>query len=140
MAEDTNCAQIKNVKIFKNFFKKVWKLFFLSYLCNPKTNKAVVVKWQTRYFEGVVGVILCEFESRPPHQEISKMLVSFFVLSHSLIWVPVHKTPHFHGQTHHFYACIHKNRPFRGQASIIYQETSARSKSMNNVFKSCPTL
>ena len=26
-----------------------------------------------------MGVILCEFESRPPHQEISKMLVSFFV-------------------------------------------------------------
>ena len=30
-----------------------------------------------------MGVILCEFESRPPHQEISKMLVSFFVLKHS---------------------------------------------------------
>ena len=45
MAEDANYAQIKNVKIFKNFFKKVWKLIFLSYLCNPKTNKAVVVKW-----------------------------------------------------------------------------------------------
>jgi hypothetical protein len=27
-----------------------------------------VVKWYTRYFEGVVGVSLCEFESHLPHE------------------------------------------------------------------------
>ena len=47
-------------------------------------NKAVVVKWSTRYFEGVVGVILCEFESRPPHpdtrEEISKEVSSLSFL------------------------------------------------------------
>jgi hypothetical protein len=29
---------------------------------------AVVVKWYTRYFEGVVGASPCEFDSHLPHQ------------------------------------------------------------------------
>ncbi len=29
---------------------------------------ADVVEWQTRYFEGVVGVCSCEFKSHRPHQ------------------------------------------------------------------------
>ena len=29
---------------------------------------AVVVKWYTRYFEGVVGASPCEFDSHLPHE------------------------------------------------------------------------
>ena len=39
---------------------------------------AVVVKWYTRYFEGVVGISPCEFDSHLPHKETSSTgLVSF---------------------------------------------------------------
>ena len=30
---------------------------------------AVVVKWYTRYFEGVVGISPCEFDSHLPHEK-----------------------------------------------------------------------
>ena len=42
---------------------------------------AVVVKWYTRYFEGVVGISPCEFDSHLPHKETSSTgLVSFVFL------------------------------------------------------------
>ena len=50
------------------------------YLCSPKP-KADVVKWKTRHFEGVVGVSLCEFDSRHPHhteETCRKLRVSFW--------------------------------------------------------------
>ena len=34
-----------------------------------ETYSAVVVKWYTRYFEGVVGISPCEFDSHLPHEK-----------------------------------------------------------------------
>ena len=58
----------KNLEIFWYFKKCV-------YLCNPNelgNILAVVVKWYTRYFEGVVGASPCEFDSHLPHRKLSR--------------------------------------------------------------------
>ena len=42
---------------------------------------AVVVKWYTRYFEGVVGISPWEIDSHLPHKETSSQeLVSFIFM------------------------------------------------------------
>lgn len=41
---------------------------FLHSRFTGKHMPAVVVKWYTRYFEGVVGASPCEFDSHLPHQ------------------------------------------------------------------------
>ncbi len=44
---------------------------------------AVVVKWYTRYFEGVVGASPCEFDSHLPHEfKTDGFRRSFFVFIH----------------------------------------------------------
>ena len=35
----------RKLKFLQKSCRKICRLRFLSYLCNPKTNKAVVVKW-----------------------------------------------------------------------------------------------
>lgn len=37
---------------------------------------AAVAEWQTRYFEGVVGLRSCEFKSHQPHHSKSFLLVN----------------------------------------------------------------
>ena len=39
-----------------------------------------MVEWQTRYFEGVVGVFSCGFKSHPPHQT-ARFNRAFFMLT-----------------------------------------------------------
>ena len=51
--------------------KKFWYFRNNTYFCNPNPIghiPAVVVKWYTRYFEGVVGDSPCEFDSHLPHR------------------------------------------------------------------------
>ena len=40
-----NMPEQKKCKFLQKNCRKVWKLKKSAYLCNPKTNKAVVVKW-----------------------------------------------------------------------------------------------
>ena len=42
---ENECLNKAEQKIFEKNFRKICRLRNLSYLCNPKTNKAVVVKW-----------------------------------------------------------------------------------------------
>ena len=59
--KDTNNYEIE---------KKFWYFRNNVYFCNPESREnipAVVVKWYTRYFEGVVGASPCEFDSHLPH-------------------------------------------------------------------------
>ncbi len=56
---------------YKFIHEIFWYFGNILYLCNPKTKGdilAVVVKWYTRYFEGVVGASPCEFDSHLPHK------------------------------------------------------------------------
>ena len=56
---------------YKFILEIFWYFRNILYLCNPKTKGdilAVVVKWYTRYFEGVVGASPCEFDSHLPHK------------------------------------------------------------------------
>ena len=52
--------------------KKIWYFRIITYFCSPNQMgniPAVVVKWYTRYFEGVVGASPCEFDSHLPHEK-----------------------------------------------------------------------
>ena len=56
---------------YKFILEIFWYFRNILYLCNPKPMGdilAVVVKWYTRYFEGVVGASPCEFDSHLPHE------------------------------------------------------------------------
>lgn len=71
--KDTNNYEIE---------KKFWYFRNNVYFCNPESREnipAVVVKWYTRYFEGVVGVSPCEFDSHLPHKKTSSQGLVFFV-------------------------------------------------------------
>lgn len=51
-----------------------------------ETYFAVVVKWYTRYFEGVVGASPCEFDSHLPHERDLTDSVGSLFLFHKPSW------------------------------------------------------
>lgn len=60
------------ISTYKNFFiffkKRLAFVGSLWYYISCLKDEAVVAEWQTRCLEGAVGVYLCGFKSRRPHQ------------------------------------------------------------------------